>query len=264
MNDSPPRIEFVVLTLFPRYFDSPLAESILAKAQTKGIIRVKVMDIRDFAEGRHRVADDYPFGGGEGMVLKVEPIARALAEARRDSSGPARVVLFSPQGQLFTQEVAQELAREKKLILICGHYEGVDERVAQHFADQEISIGDYVLSGGEAAALVLVETVARLVPGVLGNPLSPDNDSLAGGILKHPVYTRPADYDGFPVPAVLFSGDHRKIEKWQRKEALRRTRGRRPELWTRLKLNESDQELLAEIDEEERARGGKDEPDSEN
>ncbi len=264
MKDFPSRIEFVILTLFPHYFDSPFSESILSKAQAKGIIQVKVVDIRDFAEGRHRVTDDYPFGGGEGMVLKVEPIARALEQVRRDSSDPLRVILLSPQGQLFTQERARELAREKKLVIICGHYEGVDERVAEHFADQEISIGDYILSGGEAAALVLVEAVARLAPGVLGNPLSPDNDSLEGGVLKHPVYTRPADYAGFPVPPVLFSGDHRKIEEWQRKEALRRTRNRRPDLWAQVSLSESDQELLAEIEAEERERGGKDEPDSEN
>jgi tRNA (guanine37-N1)-methyltransferase len=264
VNDSSSALEFVILTLFPRYFVSPFSESILSKAQAKGLVKVKIVDIRDFAEGRHRVADDYPFGGGEGMVLKVEPIARALEQVGRDSPGPMRVALLSPQGQLFSQELAQELARQKKLVLICGHYEGVDERVAEHFIDQEISIGDYVLSGGEAAALVIVETVARLVPGVLGNPLSPGNDSLAGGVLKHPVYTRPADYSGRQVPPVLFSGDHHKIDLWQRKESLRRTRSRRPVLWAKLELSESDQEILAEIETEERERGGQDEPDSKN
>lgn len=249
-------IEFFILTLFPRYFDTPFSESILGKACEKGLIRIRVMDMRDFAEGKHRVADDYPFGGSEGMVLKPEPIARALEAIPNDPQTPTRVILLTPQGAPFTQEVAGDISRQARVVLICGHYEGVDERVARNLVDQELSIGDYVLSGGEAAAAVVVEAVSRLVPGVLGNPESPVQDSFAGGLLKGPVYTRPREFRGWEVPSVLFGGDHDQIERWRRKEALRRTRDRRPDLWEKVVLTESDRELLAEIDSEDEDGGG--------
>ncbi|HSE94715.1 MAG TPA: tRNA (guanosine(37)-N1)-methyltransferase TrmD, partial [Methylomirabilota bacterium] len=207
-----------VVTLFPGMFQGPLSESMLRLAQERGAVEIRVIDLRDHTQGRHRIADDSPFGGGGGMVLKPEPLFRAVEALR----GPAtRVVLLDPQGVTFTQQAASRLARESHLVLLCGHYEGVDERVRAHLADEEISIGDYVLTGGELPALVVLDAVSRLQPGVLGNAEAAVRDSFAGGRLDHPQYTRPAEFRGLSVPDVLLSGDHARIADWRRREALR-------------------------------------------
>ncbi|MGZ8449212.1 MAG: tRNA (guanosine(37)-N1)-methyltransferase TrmD [Candidatus Deferrimicrobiaceae bacterium] len=218
-----------ILTLFPGIFSGPLDHSILARAREAGLLAVGVHDLRDYAEGKHRVTDEPPFGGGGGMVMKPEPIFAGV-EAIRTRFGPGKAVLLSPQGELLTHRLARRLAGEEHLILICGRYEGVDQRVADHLADFEISIGDYVLTGGELPSLVLVDAVARFVPGVIGDPLAPDRDSFEEGILEGPQYTRPRDFRGYPVPDVLLSGNHAAIEKWRREEGTRRTLARRPDL----------------------------------
>ncbi|HEY6912740.1 MAG TPA: tRNA (guanosine(37)-N1)-methyltransferase TrmD [Myxococcales bacterium] len=218
-----------ILTLFPRMVAAPLEESILGKARAKGLLRVQVTDIRDFAEGKHRVTDDVPYGGGAGMVMKPEPLVAAI-EAARQREPQARVVLMSPQGRRFDQEKAVELSRLPALVLVCGRYEGVDERVLR-WVDEELSLGDFVLSGGEVAALAVVDAVARLLPGVLGNELSVLSESFAGeGLLEGPQYTRPPEFRGLRVPEVLLSGDHARIAGWRREQAMARTRERRPDL----------------------------------
>ena len=223
-----------VLTLFPRMIAAPLDESILAKAREKGLLRVQVTDIREFAEGRHRVTDDVPYGGGAGMVMKPEPLVAAI-ESARARLPHARVILLSPQGARFEQAKAHELAAAGSLILVCGRYEGVDERVLR-WIDEELSLGDFVLSGGEVAALAVIEAVARLVPGVLGNELSAQSESFSiDGLLEGPQYTRPPEFRGLRVPDVLLSGDHAKIAQWRREQAVARTRERRPDLLTRQK-----------------------------
>jgi tRNA (guanine37-N1)-methyltransferase len=223
-----------VLTLFPRMVRAPLEESILGKALGKGLLRVEVTDIRDYAEGKHRVTDDVPYGGGAGMVMKPEPLVAAIEAARQRQPG-ARVVLLSPQGAPFAQRKAQEMAGRGALVLVCGRYEGVDERVLG-WVDEEISLGDFVLNGGEIAALAVIEAVARLVPGVLGNELSTQAESFsAEGLLEGPQYTRPPEFRGLKVPEVLLSGDHGKIARWRKEQAVARTRERRPDLLTRQK-----------------------------
>jgi tRNA (guanine37-N1)-methyltransferase len=223
-----------VLTLFPRMVRAPLEESILGKALAKGLLRVEVTDIRDYAEGKHRVTDDVPYGGGAGMVMKPEPLVAAIEAARQRQPG-ARVVLLSPQGAPFAQGKAQEMAGREALVLVCGRYEGVDERVLG-WVDEEISLGDFVLNGGEIAALAVIEAVARLVPGVLGNELSAHAESFsAEGLLEGPQYTRPPEFRGLKVPEVLLSGDHGKIARWRKEQAVARTRERRPDLLTRQK-----------------------------
>jgi tRNA (guanine37-N1)-methyltransferase len=223
-----------VLTLFPRMVRAPLEESILGKALAKGLLRVEVTDIRDYAEGKHRVTDDVPYGGGAGMVMKPEPLVAAIEAARQRQPG-ARVVLLSPQGAPFAQGKAQEMAGREALVLVCGRYEGVDERVLG-WVDEEISLGDFVLNGGEIAALAVIEAVARLVPGVLGNELSAQAESFsAEGLLEGPQYTRPPEFRGLKVPEVLLSGDHGKIARWRKEQAVARTRERRPDLLTRQK-----------------------------
>jgi tRNA (guanine37-N1)-methyltransferase len=218
-----------VLTLFPRMVAAPLEESILGKAREKGLLRVQVTDIREFAEGKHRVTDDVPYGGGAGMVMKPEPLVAAI-EAAKARDPQARVVLMSPQGRRFDQQKAQDFATLGKLILVCGRYEGVDERVLPS-VDEELSIGDFVLTGGELAALAVVDAVARLVPGVLGNADSAGSESFTGeGLLEGPQYTRPPEFRGMKVPEVLLSGDHARIAAWRRDQALSRTRERRPDL----------------------------------
>lgn len=238
-----------ILTLFPGFFSSPLSETLLKRAREKGALDVNLVDIRGFTEGRHKTADDAPYGGGAGMVLKPEPIFRAVESVRRSSQSPLRVVLLSPQGKLFSQETAREYAESPRdLALICGRYEGVDERVAGHLADEELSIGDYVLSGGEAPALVVLEAVARLLPGVLGAEESARFDSFSEeGTLDHPHYTRPPEFEGMKVPEVLLSGNHEEIRKWRRREALRKTLSVRPDLLARARLTEEDRAFLAEI-----------------
>lgn len=218
-----------VLTLFPGMFPGPLSHSILGRAGESGRLAVFVHDLRPYAEGKHRVTDEPPFGGGGGMVMKPEPVFAGV-EALRERFGPGKAVLLSPQGELLTSAVARRLAGEAHLVLVCGRYEGVDQRVADHLADLEVSIGDYVLTGGELPALVLIDAVARFLPGVLGDPRGPDRDSFEDGVFEGPQYTRPREFRGHAVPDVLLSGNHAEIEAWRRQEALRRTMRRRPDL----------------------------------
>ena len=247
-------MEFHIITLFPGFFTSPLRESLLHKAQERGVVKVLVHDLRDHALDRHRVADDAPYGGGAGMVLTPEPVIRCL-RAIEAEAGPSVVVLLTPQGVPFSQALARRLAGEERLVLICGRYEGVDERIGLHYADLELSIGDYVLAGGEVAAQVVLEATVRLIPGVVGDRRSVEEDSFQVGLLDHPHYTRPAEVEGHRVPEVLLSGNHEAIRRWRRKESLRRTRTRRPDLLAAAALTDEDRELLAEIESEEaRAR----------
>lgn len=236
---------FDILTIFPGMFSSPLEESIVGKAGERGLIKVRLHNIRDFATDRHQMTDDRPFGGGQGMVMKPEPIVSAI-RAISENGPPARVVLLTPQGRLFDQETARELSRLQRLILICGRYEGVDERVADYFTDDQISIGDYVLTGGELAAMVVLDAVTRLLPGVLGNEGSTEADSFSQPVLEHPQYTRPQDFEGMSVPAVLLCGNHESIRRWRRAQSLLRTSTRRPDLFARLSLSTEDLALLEE------------------
>jgi len=217
---------FEVLTLFPEVFPGPLAQSVTGRAIAAGRITFEVYDLRRYTHDRHRQVDDVPYGGGAGMVLKPEPIFEAV-RARR-GSGP--VILLSPQGEVFNQRVARELAQHRDLYLICGRYEGIDERVSAFLANRDLSIGDYILTGGELAALVVIDAVSRLVPGVLGAEESPADESFAEGLLEYPQYTRPAVFEGHAVPEVLLSGHHAEIQKWRRQQAEERTRRRRPDL----------------------------------
>ncbi len=235
-----------VLTLFPALFEAPLKESILGKAIERGLLSVAVQDLRGFARDKHRVTDDAPYGGGGGMVMKPEPIFRAVESLTDGAETPAWVVLLSPQGRLLTHNVARELAGRPRLLLVCGRYEGVDERVRAHLVDDEVSIGDYVLTGGELPALVLIDAVARLIPGALGHPRAAVDDSHAGGLLEHPHYTRPADYRGMTVPEVLLSGHHEEIILWRRRQSLLRTLSKRPELLSTAELSEEDRAFLRE------------------
>jgi tRNA (guanine37-N1)-methyltransferase len=236
---------FDILTLFPEIFRSPLEESIIGKARDAGLIHVNLFNIRDYAEGKHRVTDDYPYGGGKGMIMKPEPIIRGITAIQ--SGKPAvRVILMTPQGYPLRQEVVKRLAQQSHLLLICGRYEGVDERV-RDVVDEEISIGDYVLTGGELAALVVIDAVSRQIPGVLGDEEASEDDSFSQGLLEHPQYTRPREFEGRKVPDVLLSGDHQAIEQWRRQEALRRTWERRPDLLPTAGLSEDDHQILDEL-----------------
>jgi len=236
-------IRFDILSVFPGMFTSAFECSLLKKAQEKNLIEIQVHDIRHYTQDRHRMTDDAPFGGGGGMVMKVEPIDRALQAVSPDRDD-ALVVLLTPQGETFCQKIAEELAAHPRIVLICGHYEGLDERVRAHLVDREISIGDYVLTGGELPAMILVDAVARLVPGVLGNALSAVTDSFATGLLEYPQYTRPAEYKNWKVPDVLVSGHHREIDKWRRRESLRRTLARRPDLLNQADLSAEDVAMI--------------------
>jgi tRNA (guanine37-N1)-methyltransferase len=239
-------MRFDILTLFPDLFPSLLKETILGRAVAKGLVDIRLINIRSFARGPHRVTDDRPYGGGDGMVMKAGPIYRALesVERVRDRS---RTVLLTPQGELFTQSLAWELSRMEHLVLICGRYEGTDERVRTECADMDLSIGDYVLSGGELAAMVVVDAVSRLVPGVLGGERSNLEDSFEDGLLEYPHYTRPRVFRDQEVPAVLLSGDHERIRIWRRTESLRRTLERRPDLLEKARLTEEDRRILAKL-----------------
>lgn len=241
-------MRFDVLTLFPSMIDSPFAMSILGKAIEKGLIEIHGQYLRNWAEGRHLVTDDLPYGGGDGMVMKPDPIARALSDLRGRNPG-AQVLLMTPQGRRFTQREAAELSRAPGLIFVCGRYEGFDERI-RSLVDAEYSIGDYVLTGGELPAMVMIDAIARLVPGVLGSSSSAETDSFADGLLEHPHYTRPVEFDGMRVPEVLLSGDHARISRWRRKEQLRRTLERRPDLFETAALSPEDQRLLDEVKKE--------------
>jgi tRNA (guanine37-N1)-methyltransferase len=246
----PVALKVEVLTLFPRMISAYVSESILGKAAEKGLISVNALDIRAFAEGKHKVTDDAPYGGGAGMVMKVDPLVRAIEDARARLPG-AKAYLMSPRGQRFDQSVARNLAAESTagLILVCGRYEGVDERVMPS-VDGELSVGDYVLTGGELAALCVVDAVARLRPGVLGNEGSAGAESFEEGMLEHPHYTRPPEFRGAKVPEVLQCGDHARIARWRRWQALRLTRDRRPDMFQRLELSAKDRKLM-ELTEDE-------------
>ncbi len=238
-------ITFDILTIFPEMFASPLQASLLKRAQERGLIAVRLWDIRQHATDKHKMTDDAPYGGGGGMVMKVEPIDRALS-AIAPQEREALVVLLTPQGETFNQRMAEELSRKTQLILICGHYEGVDERVREHLVDKEVSIGDYILTGGELTAMVVVDAVSRLIPGVLGNSTSAVSDSFSMGTLEYPHYTRPSSYRGWKVPEILLSGNHAEIESWRRKEALKRTWQRRRDLLDKKDLSPEDCRLLRE------------------
>jgi tRNA (guanine37-N1)-methyltransferase len=252
---------FDVVTIFPEFFSSILAHGLLKRASAAGHAEIRLHDLRDYTDDRHRTVDDRPFGGGPGMVFKPEPLFRAVETLRRSVSSEERrefpVILLSPQGRLLTQSVAQELAREPRLALLCGRYEGVDERVAEHLVTDEISIGDYVLSGGELAAAVVIEAVTRLIPGALGNEESSGQDSFAvlessagegaDGLLDFPQYTRPADFNGWKVPEVLLSGNHQEIRQWRRRKVLEKTWRQRPELLAAATLGPQDREMLDQI-----------------
>jgi tRNA (guanine37-N1)-methyltransferase len=248
-----------VVTIFPRMISEPLADGIVGRARAAGLVELHVHDLRDHTDDRHRSVDDAPFGGGPGMVMKAEPFARALEaiRAEADEARPAReaVVLLSPRGRRFDQQSARRLAALERLVLLCGRYEGVDERVAQTLASEELSLGDFVLTGGETAALAVAEAVVRLLPGALGDGASAGSDSFEGGLLDWPHYTRPADWRGARVPEVLLSGDHGRIERWRRREALRATRERRPELFATKRLTAEDEALVREIEDADGAGG---------
>lgn len=242
-----------VLTLFPEMFSGVLGESMLQRAETKHAVRYRVVNFRDYADNKHHKVDDYPYGGGAGMVLMPQPIFDAvhdLTDTNQLRTKATRVILLCPQGERYTQKKAEELAKEEHLIFICGHYEGYDERIRTHLVTDEVSIGDYVLTGGELAAMVVIDSVVRLLPKVLGNEESPQQDSFSTGLLEYPHFTRPADFRGMKVPETLLSGNHRRIEEWRTKESLRRTLLRRPDLLDHIQLSEEQQKWLDELKKE--------------
>jgi tRNA (guanine37-N1)-methyltransferase len=249
-------MEFDVFTLLPDVFPSYLESSIIQRARQRGLIEVRVHNIRDWATDRHHVTDDEPYGGGGGMVVKVEPVFAAvesvLGPGAPQKEGGCPVILLSPQGRLFNQVVAMELVQHPRLALICGRYEGVDERIREYLVTDQISIGDYVLTGGELPALILIDALSRLLPGVLGDPDGPFDDSHASGLLEYPHYTRPPEFRGWGVPDILVSGNHARIAKWRREQSLRRTFKQRPDLLEKADLNEADRKLLEKIIEEQK------------
>ena len=236
-----------ILTLFPQMFQGPFGTGIFERAIDNKLVSINLHNIRDYTHDKHHTADDYAYGGGAGMILKPEPIFEALESIETDikpGGGDLPIILLTPQGRLFSQQIAHELSRCSRLILICGHYEGVDERVAEHLVTDEISIGDYVLSGGELAAMVVVDAVVRLLPGVLGSEASLEDDSHVTGLLEYPQYTRPAVYREWSVPEVLLSGNHAQVSKWRREQAIRRTLERRPELLDKASLSLEERQLV--------------------
>jgi tRNA (guanine37-N1)-methyltransferase len=235
-----------VLTLFPEAFSGPLQTSILGRALTGGVATVELHNIRDYATDRHQVVDDYAYGGGPGMVMKPEPLAAAIESVREAVAQQGRTVLLTPQGRLLTQDVVDELVQEERLLLVCGHYEGIDERVREHLVDDEISIGDYVLSGGELAALVIIDAVIRRLPGTLGSADSLLEESHSDGLLEYPQYTRPAEFRGWRVPDILLSGNHGEIARWRRQQRVLRTAKRRPDLIEKAELSSAERRLAAE------------------
>lgn len=219
-----------ILTLFPEMFSGVFGTSILKHAQQKGAVTYNLINFREFATNKHKKVDDYPYGGGAGMVLMPQPIFDAVEALQQKEKRKKRVILLCPQGETFNQKKAEELAKEEHLIFICGHYEGYDERIREHLVTDEISIGDFILTGGELGAMVIIDSVTRLLPGVLGNETSAMTDSFSTGLLEHPHYTRPADFRGMKVPDILLSGHHERIQQWREEEALKRTKSRRPDL----------------------------------
>src|SRR5699024_11200496 len=236
-----------VLTLFPDMLTGPLNASILKRAQEKGEFNYNLINFRDYTEDKHEKVDDYPYGGGAGMVLTPQPVFDAVAAITKDKPSKPRIILMCPQGEPFNQTKAEELAEEDQLIFICGHYEGYDERIREHLVTDEISIGDYILTGGELGALVVIDSVVRLLPDVLGNKASAPEDSFSSGLLEHPHYTRPANFRGMHVPEVLLSGHHANIEKWRQYESLKRTYERREELLDRIDLSKEEKMMLQDI-----------------
>ena len=242
-----------VLTLFPRMFEGPLGESIIGKAREKGLLEINVSNFRDYSDNKHQTVDDYPYGGGAGMLLKIQPVydnIKAIEEATPETK--KRVILLDPAGKPFDQKMAEEFSTEEHLVFICGHYEGYDERIRSLVTD-EVSLGDYVLTGGELGAMVVIDATVRLLPEVLGNQTSAQTDSHSTGLLEHPQYTRPAEFNGMKVPEVLMNGNHKLIEQWQLKESLRRTFQRRPDMLENYPLTAEMQKLLKEIEEEAKA-----------
>ena len=248
-------MEFDVFTLLPEVFPPYLKSSILQRARQRGLIDVRVHNIRDWATDKHHVTDDEPYGGGGGMVMKVEPVFTAVESVLEpftaEAGGGCPVILLTPQGRVFNQVVAMELVQHPRLALICGRYEGVDERIREHLATDQISIGDYVLTGGELPALILIDALSRLLPGVLGDPDGPFDDSHASGLLEYPHYTRPPEFRGWGVPDILISGNHARIANWRREQSLRRTYKHRPDLLVKADLEETDRKLLIKIIQEE-------------
>jgi len=238
---------FDILTLFPKMFAGPFSESILKRAREKDLIDIKTVNIRDFAEDKHHTTDEPPYGGGAGMVMKAEPIFKAWQNTQDKRGQKSKTILMSPQGEELTQDLVKDLSQEQGLTIICGRYEGVDERVRETIIDREISIGDYVLTGGELPAMVLVDSISRLLSGVLGDENSSKKDSFYNGLLEHPHYTRPREFNGLKVPDVLLSGNHQLIERWRKKESLKRTLLRRKDLLEDKKLSDLEKELLKEI-----------------
>ncbi len=237
-----------ILSLFPAMFDGPFGDSITKRAIENGIIDIHITNPRDYTDDKHHQVDDSPFGGGSGMVMKPEPMFRAVDDVLdKTNIKNRRILLMSPTGKTFTQEKAKELASYDQLIFICGHYEGFDARIVEHIPDEEISIGDYVLTGGELPAMVIVDAVSRMLPGVLGSEESAPTDSFYDGLLEYPQYTRPREYEGMKVPDILISGDHAKIDAWRRKESLRITLLKRPELLETANLSEKDKKILDEL-----------------
>ncbi len=235
-----------ILTLFPNMFSGPFAESIVKRAMDRNLISITIHNLRDWGSGKHKVVDDYPFGGGTGMVMKSEPLFEATEAIKAEGAcSSAPVILLTPQGRVFNQRIAAELAALDQLILICGHYEGIDERVREHLATDEISIGDYVLTGGELAAMVVVDAVVRQLPGVLGSEDSAKDDSHTSGLLEYPQYTRPRTYRGWELPQVLLSGNHAQIAAWHREQSILRTLSRRPELLEKADLSPEERELIS-------------------
>jgi tRNA (guanine37-N1)-methyltransferase len=240
-------MQFDIVTIFPRMVEAGLAEGILARALQRNLLRVRVRDLRDFTDDRHRTVDDVPYGGGPGMLLKPEPLFRAVEAISGEGGAPQAVVLVSPQGKAFTQTEAARIARLERVTILCGRYEGIDDRVRERLVTEELSIGDYVLSGGELPALVIVDAVARLIPGVVGDEDSVASDSFARGLLDYPHFTRPAEFREWKVPDVLVSGHHGEIRKWRKRQALELTLERRPELLIDAELDVEEQELLREL-----------------
>lgn len=245
-------MRFEIITIFPEFFENIFSYSIIKRAIEKKIIEINVYNLRDFTTDKHKTVDDRPFGGGAGMVFKPEPIFKAVEFIKDKTGKDLKVILLSPQGKLFNQEKAKELAKEENIVLICGHYEGVDERVAKYLADEEISIGDYVLTGGEIPALVIIDCVSRLLPKVLGKEISLEEESFSRNLLEYPHYTRPRKFRNFSVPEVLLSGNHKMIKEWRIKESLRNTYLKRPDLLKKAHLTEYEKKILLKIKEEEK------------
>ncbi len=245
-----------ILTIFPGFFESPLKESLLGKAIESSIIKIRIHNIRDYATDKHKTVDDRPYGGGAGMVMKLEPIVNALEHLQQEEPR-GYIALLTPQGSLFNQKKAREWSTRERLILICGRYEGIDDRIT-HFIDEEVSIGDYILSGGEVAALVIIDAVARLIPGVVGNRESLDNESFERGLLEYPQFTRPRIFRGLIVPDILLTGNHEKIRKWRIAQAIARTKNRRPDLFKKLlsELNREEKLILADMEDSKQMFSG--------